>query len=505
MPTAPHAEKQSNEPDGSSSFRTEFAGYYPPTGDELRRFVVEGLVVLDTNAVLDLYRFTDTTREEYFDALKLLGERLWIPNRVGEEFHDNRTTVIRERQDIRDAISVQLAEPIEVLVSAIAAHAQRHGLDGPAAADSVHKGVLAALEPVIRDIEGTTGAVNLDPDAHPDSDPILTKISVLFHGKTGAALDEKQSSAAQNTHKLRMAGHIPPGYRDGKKAERSIGDYLVWRQTLTEAADRKLPVLIVTNEKKEDWVFRDGRYTMPRVELVREMKRTAGCEFHLVDVPTFLAMARKYLAAEVSEAAVDEASRVSDVAASESEREIASTRTAVGSQAFAGFNTSSIMQEAFAGLDPSAGLREALAGVDTTLWARHALADVDTTAGLRETLAGFDTTAGLRETLAGFDTTAGLRETLAGFDTTAAIRNMMAQIAPGSDHAIRSTAQESSTRKGALAEPATKRAASKSSGTRQARAEAAESSTKKAASTEPTTKRAAKKPATKRKRTEKND
>ncbi|WP_157225054.1 PIN-like domain-containing protein [Nocardia thailandica] len=466
MSTSPRAEKQSNDSVGSSSFRDEFAGYYPPTEDESKRFVVEGLVVLDTNAVLDLYRFTDATREEYFDTLELLGDRLWVPNRVGEEFHDNRTTVIRERQDVRDAISVQLAKPIEDLVTAVAAHAQRYGLDGPAAADTVHGGVLAALEPVIRDIEGTTDGVTLDPDADPDSDPILAKINVLFHGKTGAALDDKQSSAAQSAHKLRMAGHIPPGYRDGKKAERSIGDYLVWRQTLTEAAERKLPVLMVTNEKKEDWVFRDGGYTMPRVELVREMKRTAGCEFYLVDVPTFLALARKYLAAEVSEAAVDEASRVTHVAASEAERERMSTRTTAGSQAFAGF-------------DPSAGLRDALAGVDTTVWTRHALADVDMTAGLREALAGFDATA-------------GLREAFASYDTTAAIRNMMAHVALGSNHASRTTAQVSSAKKAVSAEPATKRAAKKPA------------TAKKAVSAEPATKRAAKKPATKRTRTAKD-
>ncbi|MGW0330165.1 PIN-like domain-containing protein [Nocardia sp. NPDC003183] len=290
MPNSSRAEKQSNHPVGSSSFRTEFEGYYPPTDDELKRFVVEGLVVLDTNAVLDLYRFTDATREVFFAALALLDERLWIPNRVGEEFYENRTAVIRERQDIRDAISVQLGRPIDVLVAAIEAHAERHGLDGAAAAaDIVREGVLTALEPVIRDIEGTAGGVVPDPDAHPDSDPILTQICALFDGKIGVALDDKQSAAAQKLNQLRLAAHIPPGYRDDKKADRSIGDFLVWTQTITEATKRKLPVLLVTNEKKEDWVFRDGEYTMPRAELVWEMKQKANCvsSGRCPDIPGF--------------------------------------------------------------------------------------------------------------------------------------------------------------------------------------------------------------------------
>ncbi|MGW5918518.1 hypothetical protein ACWFPY_05970 [Nocardia fluminea] len=73
MPDSPRAKKTSKTSAEKSTFRTEFAGYYPPTDDDLRHFVTEGLVVLDTNAVLDLYRFTDTTREEYLAALALLG------------------------------------------------------------------------------------------------------------------------------------------------------------------------------------------------------------------------------------------------------------------------------------------------------------------------------------------------------------------------------------------------------------------------------------------------
>ncbi len=395
MPNSPRAKKNSKAAAERSTFRTEFAGYYPPTDDDLRHFVTEGLVVLDTNAVLDLYRFTDPTREEYFAALELLGERLWIPNRVGEEFHDRRASVIADRQGIRDVINDQMAKPIAELVAIAAHHAHRHGLDQKVAAD-VRDGVRAAVDTMIREIEGTVG-ITIDLDAHPDSDPILTQLGELFDGKIGAAFGDKEAAAAHKEHKIRLAGHIPPGYADVGKGERAIGDFLVWKQTINEASSRGLPVLLVTNETKPDWVFSDGHYTMPRVELVREMKKQADCEFHLVDVQTYLGLARKYLAAQVSDAAVDEAADI---------------RRALAAVTF----------------DHGAGLRQgvAAAGLDSISYFRQAAA-----------AANFDPGAEVRQALAAanFDPSAYFRQAFATalFDRGASLRPALAE--PGSDPA----------------------------------------------------------------------
>ncbi|MGW5918519.1 PIN-like domain-containing protein [Nocardia fluminea] len=281
--------------------------------------------------------------------------RLWIPNRVGEEFYDRRTTVIAERQGIRNVIADQVAKPIRDLMVIAARHAQRHGLDHDLAAAAVRDGVHAALDPVIHEIEGTVGGITIDPDAHPDSDPILTQLDELFDGKTGAAFSDKDAAAAQREHSIRLAGHIPPGYSDAGKGERAIGDFLVWKQTINEATERGLPVLLVTNETKPDWVFRDGPYTMPRVELVREMKQKAGCDFHLVDVQTYLSLAKKYLAAQVSEAAVDEAARISEVAGAALQREASA---AAPDSPSVSLDPAADIRRTLASFDASAGLRK---------------------------------------------------------------------------------------------------------------------------------------------------
>ncbi|MFE3280672.1 PIN-like domain-containing protein [Nocardia sp. NPDC059239] len=85
---------ESRSDTSQSTLRTMFSGHYPPTDLELRELVEGGLVVLDANALLDMYRFTPGTRAEYLEALGLLGDRLWIPHRAAEEFMGRRGDAI---------------------------------------------------------------------------------------------------------------------------------------------------------------------------------------------------------------------------------------------------------------------------------------------------------------------------------------------------------------------------------------------------------------------------
>lgn len=95
--------------------KSAFRGYYPPTEDELEVLWTEGLLVLDTNALLNLFRYTANTRREFLDVLTSRLEDLWIPHHVGVEFHRRRLDVIHEQ---RDAFS-SIRKSIETASSAV--------------------------------------------------------------------------------------------------------------------------------------------------------------------------------------------------------------------------------------------------------------------------------------------------------------------------------------------------------------------------------------------------
>src|SRR5947207_8973140 len=75
--------------DGFEAFRT-------PTEEDYRRVLNEGLVVPDTNVLLNLYRYRKEARDDLLAILERLGKRLWVPHQVVAEFWRNRENVLRD-------------------------------------------------------------------------------------------------------------------------------------------------------------------------------------------------------------------------------------------------------------------------------------------------------------------------------------------------------------------------------------------------------------------------
>ena len=82
--------------------RDQFAQFYVPDEDAIETALKAGLVVPDTNVILNLYRFQATARDELFGALEKVGNRLWAPHQVGLEFHQIRLSVMKEQEDYFD-------------------------------------------------------------------------------------------------------------------------------------------------------------------------------------------------------------------------------------------------------------------------------------------------------------------------------------------------------------------------------------------------------------------
>lgn len=143
-----------------------------------------------------------------------------------------------------------------------------------------------------------------------NSDELLTRLEALFDGRVGEPMQPDVLAEARKEAKRRIENKIPPGYAEKDKADPS-GDYLVWKQLLGEAAVRRVPVVLVTDDRKEDWVRREHGLTLgPRPELYEEMAAAASVPFFLMSTATFLRHAREYLSASVSPETVNQASEL---------------------------------------------------------------------------------------------------------------------------------------------------------------------------------------------------
>lgn len=304
----------STEPARHAGLRKRFPGYFMPREAELGEFIKHGLIALDTNALFDLYRFNRSAREEYFHALQILGNRLWIPHRVGEEFMRRRLTVVKECTTATSSLSQDLKQSFTQIENKLKEFGNRRGLtpEEIGSLSTIPQGALTQLTARLDDLF----KFELSIDSAIQEDEILQQVESLVADKVGPELEDEDRCRADFLQRVKDT--VPPGYADHKKdTKKAVGDYLLWVQLMREAKVRALPVLLVTNEQKEDWIHEDqGKKLGPRPELVAEMLKEANVPFYLVNVGSFLFHAGKYIGANVSKSTVQQAEQLDEARSS---------------------------------------------------------------------------------------------------------------------------------------------------------------------------------------------
>src|SRR3954452_21527745 len=81
-----------------SGLYTGFEGYRSATEADIIDAMQHWLVVLDTNVLLNLYNFQGASLEEFTDVFEALGDRLFVPHQVLDEFWRNRRVALSENQ-----------------------------------------------------------------------------------------------------------------------------------------------------------------------------------------------------------------------------------------------------------------------------------------------------------------------------------------------------------------------------------------------------------------------
>lgn len=286
------------------SLRDQFEHFYLPDEQAVATAMKTGLVTPDANVLLALYRFQSEARDELFGALEKLGERLWIPHQVGLEFHRNRLNVMYEQQEFFSRTEQELDRLVEGMRGKVRAFGARIALSEDQVA-GVEENIRQLQERVTRLVLGAAEA-NVYTGGHA-SDEILARIEALLGSRVGEPMEKAELEAAREEGMRRVDADLPPGYMDKRKPD-PTGDYLIWRQLMNEAKVSKLPVLFITDDRKEDWYRREhGLILGARHELREEMAQEAGVPLHMMTTETFLRLARTHLNAAVSEETVDQA------------------------------------------------------------------------------------------------------------------------------------------------------------------------------------------------------
>ena len=262
--------------------KNKFKHYHKFTKEELIQLSKESLFILDTNILLNLYRYSRPTVDNYFSVLTKLKEenRIWIPYHVALEFYENRINVISEQNKSYQEILKTISKFKTDFFDKYKTHPF---LNFEEIFSSLDKNVISEIEKNIKETE------KLQPNWI-EQDEILDKINFIFQDNVGEILTEQRINEIKVEGKQRYENKIPPGYRDSKKPdEKKFGDLIIWFEIIEKAIESKKNIILVSADTKEDWwLEKDGQKIMPLPSLKKEIYEKAGVEFHIYTPASFL-------------------------------------------------------------------------------------------------------------------------------------------------------------------------------------------------------------------------
>lgn len=272
--------------------KKKFIGFYNPTKDEINEAWKKGIFAFDANTLLNLYRYTDKTRDDFLNALKTIKERLFLPYQAAFEYQNNRLEVIDSIENSYDELYEVFPENFDkYLKSQINKHKKHPSI------------VIEKIIKLHNDfLENLSNELNEQKLKHPDfrsKDDVLNELTDLFENSVGEEFSKEDLLKIYKEGESRYSNEIPPGYKDQinkkSKGQRHIyGDLIIWKELINNAKNKKYPLIFITDDRKEDWwTIQKGKTIRPREELIKEFFDFTGIRILIYNADHFLSFAKE--------------------------------------------------------------------------------------------------------------------------------------------------------------------------------------------------------------------
>lgn len=282
--------------------REEFKGLNDLTKKELDDLLKSGTIVFDTNVLLDLYRLSNPSREDWLKTLASIKDRVFMPYRIGYEFIKNRQSVIRtekiENENILKFIDVEFAK-LETLFKS-------------------NSRIKDHVPLMMKSKNDFLSAVQKEIEAYPDfldDDKIFESLAVVFSKKTGEDFSAQNIAEIEKLGEERFRKLIPPGFKDNNKKDPNdkFGDLILWKQILNFSKTKNKDIIFVTRDEKEDWWEivkgqKIGPHFLLRVEFTKETNKT----YYQCTPDRFMQQFKRLLDSTIKEATISETAQVSE-------------------------------------------------------------------------------------------------------------------------------------------------------------------------------------------------
>ncbi len=281
-----------------------FFEYYKTEDDEIKSIWENCIFSFDTNVLLNLYRYTEVTRDKFFEVLENLKENSILTHQAGSEYHKNRLVTINSQQKAYDNLTGFFSKKCNEIESELNNYKKHSYLQTARISKKINK-TFKKLRKDINELK----------ENHPDlinDDEIKDFLTNLFQGRITSEYDNERLNQIYKEGKDRYEKEIPPGYKDFKQKKGNddsslYGDLIIWKQIIDYTKEAKKPIIFVTDDLKEDWWYKfNGKTISPRPELLKEFSNETGQKILIYNADSFLSYAKEQMGADIDDTILDE-------------------------------------------------------------------------------------------------------------------------------------------------------------------------------------------------------
>ena len=241
----------------------------------------ECIFVLDANVLLLPFTTDGKSLDEIKKIYTILVDenRLFLPAQAVREYLDNRSTKLT---DLHKLISDKSSHNFPY----ICPHPLLSGMEEYAELERLEGAIKELVTEYKKQLKVTLKSVSDWGWNDPVSKMYHEVLSQCVLNDEHINLDKvKADLEYRNEHK------VPPGYKDGSKADNQAGDLLIWHELLHLGEQHQKDVIFISGDAKSDWWHKSNKKAIyPRFELVDEFRtKTNGKSFHIMSLSQLLA------------------------------------------------------------------------------------------------------------------------------------------------------------------------------------------------------------------------
>lgn len=253
------------------SIQEEYENY---SQEKIAAIWEKAIIVLDTNILLNLYRYSESTRDNIIQVMEAFKDRLWMPYQVGIEYFNNRESTFMAIANLGSTLKKTLDAGKTTLLNAYnKKETSRHPhLDKTALGKAYDDAVTAVKDFIDQQSEKLHD--------YKSDDIVLKKLLTFYDCKVGNDFTTEELFQIYQEGETRYAGLVPPGFKDeaekrGKGLRHLFGDLIIWKDMIRYSKEHDVDIIFVTEDNKEDWWDKKNG-NRPHLELIREFRKESG-------------------------------------------------------------------------------------------------------------------------------------------------------------------------------------------------------------------------------------